>query len=313
MRVFLTGATGFIGSHLARRLVGEGCAVTALVRPGADRGRLADVQDRITLVEGDLLAPRDFAEALETAAPDVCVHLAWRTTGDYLHADENLRLVSASLDLWNMLDAAGCRRVVLAGTCVEYDTSVGHFAEDSPIRPRTLYAASKQALWLMTEQFARGRGWGAVSAKLFHVYGPGEHEGRLVPRVIRALRAGEPCALTRGDQLRDFVHVEDVAGALWTLARSDLSGPVNVGAATPVAVAEVARELGRLLGRPDLLRFGALPSRADDPPCLCARRGRLHGELGWRPQYDLREGLRRTVDWWRRPHANAIVLPALSE
>lgn len=313
MRLFLTGATGFIGSHLARRLVREGCEVTALVRPGADRRRLADVQNRLTIVEGDLRAPRELARALQATAPEVCVHLAWCATGDYLHADENLAFVSASVGLLPVLNEAGCRRIVLAGTCVEYDTTPGLLTEASPIRPRTLYAACKQALWLMTEQFAHARTWSAVSAKLFQVYGPDEHEARLVPRVIRSLRAGEPCSLTSGDQRRDFLHVEDVAAALAALARSEITGPVNVGGSAHVPVAEVARELGHLLGRPDLIRLGALPPRADEPPCLCASPGRWQAELGWTPRYNLPEGLRHTVDWWRVHVPDGHVLPALSE
>jgi nucleoside-diphosphate-sugar epimerase len=219
--------------------------------------------------------------------------------------------VTNSLVLWQVLADAGCRRVVLAGTCVEYDSTLGYFAEDSVIRPRTLYAASKHALWLMTEQFERGVGSSAVTARLFQIYGPGEHPDRLVSRVIRALLANKPCLLTEGRQLRDYLHVEDVARALWEISRSDIEGPINVGSASPVSVAAVAREIGHLLNRAELLNLGGLPARPDDPACLCARPGPLHGRLGWTPRYDLRTGLQYTIDWWKRHMRDAVVLPAM--
>lgn len=300
MRVLLTGAAGFVGSHLARLLVREGCEVAALVRPGTDLRRLGDVVPKLTLVEGDLLAPGGLGDVLGAVAPEVCVHLAWCThPGRYLHAAENVDYLAGSAGLLRALDGTVCRRIVLAGTCVEYDTDLGYLTEDSPVRPRSLYAACKHALWLLTERHARARGRSAATARLFLLYGPWEPEARLVPSVIRALLNGRPCPLTWGEQTRDFLHVEDVAAALWAVARSGVEGPVNVGSSTPVSVAAVAREIGGLLGRPDLLHFGARPASADDPPCLVAEPGPLRETLGWSPRYDLRAGLAATIEWWK--------------
>jgi nucleoside-diphosphate-sugar epimerase len=299
-RVFLTGATGFVGSHVARRLVQAGCQVSALVRPTADTTPIADLKDSLTLVEGDLRDGDALERSLVASDPTVCVHLAWYAAPkQYLHGLENLEAVAASATLLRALARTGCRRIVFVGSCAEYEPSAGCVDERSPVRPTTLYAACKQAVWLMVDQFARARGGTAVAARLFHVYGPREPVARLVPSVITALLAGRPCPLTRGDQMRDLLHVEDVAGAIWAVARSEIAGAVNIAAGMPVSIAEVAQEIGRQVGRPDLLELGRLPQGADDRRWLCATRGRLQTELEWKPRFTLPGGLAHTIEWWR--------------
>jgi len=301
MRVLLTGATGFIGSHVARLAVEAGAPVVALVRPGANLRRLAAIRDGVDVVEGDLLHPEGLADTLRQAAPDVCLHLGWYAEpgGKCLQAPENLECLQGSITLLQMLDAVGCGRLVLAGTSVEYDTSAGYVSESSPIRPGNLYAATKHALFLTAEQFQSSRGRSFAAARIFSVYGPWEDERRLVPFVIGRLLAGEPCDLTNGEQIRDYSHVEDVASALWAIARSDVQGALNVGSSQPVSVQSLAEHLGRLLGRPDLLRFGARLAPAGDPTFLVASIERLQAELGWSPRFGLADGLQHTVEWWR--------------
>jgi nucleoside-diphosphate-sugar epimerase len=138
-----------------------------------------------------------------------------------------------------------------------------------------------------------------AAARIFSVYGPWEDPRRLVPFVISKLLAGEDCPLTRGEQIHDYSHVEDTASAVWAIAKSSVVGPVNVASSQPVSVASVAARLGELLGRPELLRFGARPSPPGDPPFLVANTDRLRREIGWLPRYDLAAGLAHTLAWWR--------------
>lgn len=300
-RVLLTGATGFIGSHVARRLVrGAGDEVIVLVRPGADLRRIADLAGQMRVVEGDLFAPGPWEAAVRDAAPDLCLHLAWYAVpGEYLRAPENLDCVTASLRLLCLLGAAGCGRVVSAGTCFEYDTDAGYLTEGGPARPRTLYAAAKHGFFQIAEQFQKEQGRSFAHARLFYQYGPWEDERRLVPHVITHLLRGESCALTSGEQVRDFLHVEDVASALCALGASDVRGAVNIGSSQPVTVAKIARSLGALVGRPDLVHLGARETPPGDPPFVCANTNRLRAEVGWRSAYDLQTGLEETIAWWR--------------
>ena len=300
MRVLLTGASGFIGSHLARLALAEGHEVMALVRPGSSLRRLEGVRDRLQLLEGDLCDALALKTPLSTRVPDVCLHLAWYAEPGVKYWDHEHRdCLTGSLAFLRVLHAVGCPRLVIAGTSVEYDTSTGYISETSPIRPANLYAAAKHSLFLTASNFDVMGGWALAAARIFSVYGPWDNPRRLVPYVISKLLAGEPCELTRGEQIRDYSHVEDAAGAVWAIAKSSVVGPVNVASSRPVSVASLAERLGELLGRPELLLFGARPSPPGDPAFLVANTDRLSNEVGWRLRYDLASGLAQTVDWWR--------------
>lgn len=301
MRVLLTGSTGFIGSHVARLLVGQGCDVHALVRERSDLARISDIVPLLHLVRGDLLACDGLQMKLERVRPEICIHLAWYTVpGKYLTARENVRLLDASVNLASRLADLGCRRFVGMGTCLEYDLSAGYLSEDSPVKPSTLYGACKLAVQMVLEQLARTTGMEVAWLRLFYLYGPWEDERRLVPFVISSLLRDEVAKVTNGQQLRDYLHVEDVARAAWAVACSNLCGPVNLGSGAPVAVRDIVTRIGAVLGRPDLLAIGAVPSSVSEPMFICADNRRLTERTSWRPEYDLDQGLRHTVDWWRR-------------
>ena len=300
MKVFLTGAAGFIGSHIAAHVSNAGHDVYALVREHTDRRRLRALAPSAQLVVGDLDAPESYEGALETIRPDLCIHAAWYIEpGKYVLSARNYDLVGASVRLAQRLAALGCRRFVGLGTCLEYDTRFGYLSESTPTRPETPYAASKLALLLLLEQVAGQTGMEVAWARLFYQYGPTELRGRLVPDVICALLAGQEAHLSDGKPIRDFLHTADVASAVWAVAESDLVGPVNVGSGRPITVREIATIIGTSLGLTDHLVFGAIPPRPSDPPFICANIRLMTEATGWAPQHGLEERLLQTIDWWR--------------
>ena len=299
MKVLLTGAAGFLGSHVARLMVREGAEVTALVRPQADLRRLADIRAQVNIVEGDLADAARLETLVREAAPEVCVHLAWYVGRDQGRSLENLKHVALGMQLVQLLDAAGCRRTVIAGTCLEQDTSVGYLSESTPRVPQNLYSACKHALHVMAEAFQKRQGRSLAWARLFNFYGPWDNDGPLIPDVIRCLLEERPCDLSPGTQLRDFTHVQDMAAALWALAGSDAEGAFNVGSGHPVTVASVASLIGKLIGREHLLRFGARPLSPFDCAFCCANNEKLRAATGWAPQISLASGLSSTIDWWK--------------
>lgn len=282
MRVLLTGATGFIGSHVARELLRRGHEVHCTIRPSSDRRRIRDVERDLRIHA----APMD-AVPVE---PDVAIHLAWYAVpGKYLEAPENLECLEASRRLLARLRC----RAVFAGTCFEFDTRRGRLSETSPTRPTTLYARTKDELRREVE-----RRPDSVWVRFFYQYGPWEDERRLVPSVIRNLLRGQPARVSPGEQRRDFLHVEDVARAVADVAESRLCGPVNIGSGQAPAVREIVTTLGRLAGRPELVELGAVPYYPGEPMLIVADNGKLRS-TGWAPRYGLEEGLRHTLEWWR--------------
>ncbi len=300
MKVLLTGAPGFVGAALARLLIQEGYQVYALVRPESDLWRIQDLGDSINILHGDLLSPGQVATCVERVQPELCFHLAWcAEPGVYLSSPLNIQYVNASLNLASRLAEAGCRRLVAAGTVAEYDADFGYLSESTPTRPVSLYAASKVALFTLLNQLAKQIELTLAWARIFYIYGPYENERRFIPDIINTLLRNEPTRTTPGEQVRDYLHVADVARALSAVGRSDISGAVNIGTGLPVTNRDIVLKIGSLLDRPDLVKFGDLPYRSGDPMFVCADNRRLVEATGWRPRYDLERGLENTVAWWR--------------
>lgn len=300
-KILLTGAAGFIGSHVARVLLDAGCEVAVVVRPRNPLTRLRDVRERLTVFACDLSDPAALRPALSTWRPDACIHLAWYAEpGKYLTSANNIPALLAGLALLQELILSGCGQVVMAGTCAEYDTDLGFLREDGPTRPETIYAAAKLSLNLIGSRLAAAAGVNFAWARLFYLYGPSEDERRLVPALINALERGVIFPATKGEQVRDYLHVEDVASALWNIAERRLNGIVNVSSGVPVTLRQVMETVGEITGRADLIQFGALPYRDWEPAFICGDSRRLRVETGWTPQYPkLRMGMEQTVGWWR--------------
>ena len=288
-RVLVTGASGFIGRHALAPLAARGYEVHAAARtPGSGPAQWHAVD----LLDGD--AARVL---LARVRPTHLLHFAWYAEhGKFWTAPENRAWVDASRELLDAFDACGGERFVGAGSCAEYDWSAGHCVENAtPLAPATLYGQCKDEFRRELETFASIRGISWAWGRVFHLYGPGEHPQRLAASVIHALRRGEPANCSAGEQLRDFLHVADLAAAFAALLDSAVQGPVNIASGVPIAIKDLVNEIGAQLRRPDLVRLGALPTRPGDPPRLTADVDRLAREVGWTPPRDLRAGLADTL------------------
>ena len=293
MKVLLTGAAGFIGSHVARALVREGHEVHALVLPEDDTWRLQDIVPSLHFIRGNILDP---SFVLAPASFELGLHLAWHVEpGKYLHASENKDWVEASVRLARALQEAGCRRFVAAGTCFEYAPGKPPQDESYPTAPSTPYAESKLELYHALQSLDLELAW----ARFFYLYGPCEDPRRLVPVVINSLLRNQQAKLVPGDRVRDFLHVEDLASGVCAVAGSRLTGAVNVASGVPVTVREIALKIGEELKRVDLVKIGALPYPPDEPTDKLADNTKLREGTAWKPRYTLEEGLRQTIDWWK--------------
>ena len=303
--VLLTGATGFIGRHAASQLASLGFDVHTVV-PAARMEEWHQVSAEWDLKSvvphtGNLLAVDDQRRAIAEIRPTHVLHLAWYVAhGQFWSALENVDWLVASLNLMRLFGESGGRRWVGAGTCAEYDwTTAGVCGESqTPLRPESLYGLAKHALREMQEGIAAHLGISFAWGRIFHLYGPGEAPQRLVPSVIRSLLAGKPVALSQGDQIRDYSHAQDVAGAFVSILASNCAGAVNIGSGEPATVRSVGQMIGDILGRPDLLNFGALASNPKEPRELVPALDRLHS-TGFAPRWTLRHGLANVVEWWR--------------
>jgi len=294
-RVLVTGAAGFIGR----------CALPALIQRGYE---VHAVSRRPLALEGvhwhaaDLLETAALPPLLASIRPSHLLHCAWYAEhGKFWTSPENRRWVDCSAALMLAFRDAGGRFVAAAGSCAEYDWRDGYCDETAtPLAPATEYGACKNAAHVRMEEIGDAAGIGCAWGRVFHLYGPHEQPARFVASVIRSLLQGQEAACTLGTQLRDFLHVEDVAAAFVALLDAERSGAFNLGAGRPITLADLGRRIAGLIGRPELLKLGARPLAADDPPILVPHIRRLTQDAKWTPRYTLDEGLRHTIGWWRR-------------
>ena len=299
MRTLLTGAGGFVGSHVLRHLLARGDEVAVLLRPGANYPRLEGLHG-FTTIDGDLEGTPSWEAAVTAWRPEVCIHPAWYAEpGKYLDSTRNLDALRAGLALLEVLARAGCRNIVMTGTCFEYDTDAGFLREDSPTKPLTLYAACKLALGTVAQQRAKQLGVNLAWGRIFYVYGPYEDTRRLIPALVLATLAGKDFPATKGDQVRDYTHIADVARGLAALAEPGCEGVFNGCAGEPVTMSHLMLTAARIVGRPELIKLGARPPAQFDPPFIAGDSRRIREATGWQPRFSLEEGLRQTVDWWR--------------
>jgi len=294
--VLVTGATGFIGYHCLAPLVARGYQVIAMHRHRAPRPITG-----VRWITGDVMDRVRMGEVLDEWRPEGLLHLAWFVESGKLDADpSNVSWAAASLDLARAFRERGGQRATICGSCYEYDRRYGYCVEGlTPCEPDTLYGAAKDSLRRTLFAYGASTGLSVSWGRAFFLYGPRENPARLVSSVILSLLRGQIAKSSHGLQVRDYLHVQDVADALVALFSSTATGAYNIASGRAVTIRDVVRRLGELTGRRELLQIGALPARTSDAPLVLGDAQRLYKDVGWKPAFDLDTGLAATVDWWR--------------
>jgi dTDP-glucose 4,6-dehydratase len=307
-RVVITGAAGFLGSHLAERLVGAGAQVVGVDNLITGRlGNLDPLRDnpRFELIEHDVTTP------VEIAGPvDYLVHMASPASPiDYARNPLETLKVGAmgTLTMLELAQAKGAR-FLLASTSEVYGDPLEHpqaepyWGNVNPVGPRSVYDEAKRYGEALTASFRREGLADTAIVRLFNTYGPRMRpdDGRAVPMFVEQARTGRPITVSGdGTQTRSLCYVSDTIEGVTTLLANGHPGPMNIGNPQEVTIRQLAEEIRRLCGSSSTIQFIPLP--ADDP-----RRRRpditlAHDVLGWTPRTGLLDGLARTIEWADTP------------
>ena len=304
-RIVITGAAGFIGSHLTDTLLDRGCSVVGI--DNLLTGSLANIAH---------LSGRDFTfikqdvtNYINLDGPvDVVLHWASPASPiDYLNFPIPTLKVGA-LGTHNALGLALAKKAtfVLASTSevygdpLEHPQSESYWGNVNPIGPRGVYDEAKRFAEAMTTAYHRYHGLDAKIVRIFNTYGPRMrlNDGRAVPNFIRqALRNEDVTVYGRGDQTRSFCFIRDLVEGIVRLIHSDTNEPVNIGSPAEMSIEQIARQIIAAVGSSSQIVYEPLP--VDDPRVRQPDITRARTLLDWEPNVSLQDGLASTIDYFR--------------
>jgi nucleoside-diphosphate-sugar epimerase len=305
-RVLVTGASGFIGSHLTRRLIRAGAHVHALTSTVSSvyPTRLLEVRDQITLHEASLTDRGALTLVAADARPAYVFHLgAYTHVGkSWQRVDECIQVnVQGTVNLLMALEPVGYTRFVNIGTSEIYGDVDVPFREDGPVHPISPYSVSKHGAEELCRLFAAAKSWPIVRVRPFNAYGPMQSPDRVVPEIITRALQHQPLRMTLGTQTREFNYVEDLADAMVRVALTPgIDGDLfNLGNGREVSMRDLATTILDQLGNPIEAEFGALAERPIEIPRMHADTAKTADRIGWVAPTSLEDGLARTIEWYR--------------
>jgi nucleoside-diphosphate-sugar epimerase len=316
-RAVVTGAGGFIGSHLVERLAALGYEVTALVRPHANQGigNLAylpdEIRSRVDIRFADILDQRHVGSALESA--QTLFHLAAHISVPYSFQAPSLFIQTNIIGTYNLLDAARALkipRVVIVSSSEVYGGSTDHaIHEEYPLCARSPYAASKIAAEKLAEAYYYSQELGTIIIRPFNTYGPRQSERAVIPWIVRQALSGNEIVLGNLQSVRDFVFVTDTVDGL--IAAAQVEGvqgrTFNLATGTGVSIEEVVLQLGQLMGRTLEIRHDRTRMRGERSEVwrLVGDSTKARQALDWTPKVRFAQGLKHVIDTMKRTHVNS--------
>lgn len=293
-KVLLTGATGFIGRNALFELIERGYTVYA---PSTSMS-LPEIKGLIQ-IELNLFDNNAVEKFLEENKFENLIHLAWYTGPKCHSSDLNLDWTTVSLNLLKAFQKNGGKKILFAGSMSEYDFSYGYLKEGlTPLTNPSLYGRCKSSLFEIASTFAKQTDMDFKWARIFNLYGPFEKKSRLMPSVICSILNNEDVKVSDCKKTQDYLHVYDTARGIVELFESNVQGAVNISSGTPANLRLIVEKIVELMDFKGKVLYGAIPTNFDDPFVVGCNE-RLTNEVGWEQKFDLEEGLKETIDWWR--------------
>lgn len=303
-RVLVTGISGFIGSHLARRLVKEGAEVYGLARAGSNLWRLGDISKDVIIHYGDI---RDFATiktVITAIKPQKIFHLA-----AYVDTRRSLELIDdmvevnlkGTLNLLQILNGMQYDCFINTGASEEYGDNPAPFREDQVPNPVSAYSASKVSATVFCQMLHKTCRAPIVTLRPFLTYGPGQQGDMLIPSLIGKTIMGEEFEMTKGEQTREFNYVDDIVDAYIraSVTQRAIGEIINIGSGLECKVIDVVEMVLHLMESSLKPRVGALDYRPGEARHFFCDNTKAREILGWRPAINLEDGLKNTINWFR--------------
>jgi dolichol-phosphate mannosyltransferase len=303
-RVLVTGASGFVGANLARRLLDEGHGVHLVLRANHKPWRLEDIRKDVAVYEADLTDRESLQKAMNKARPEWVFHLAAHGAyPDQTDLDQMIATnVQGTANLLRSAERVSVEAFVNSGSSSEYGYKDHAPSEDELTEPNSHYAVTKVAATHLCRLAGQRESSRVITLRLYSIYGPYEEPRRLVPTLIVQGMAGKLPPLVNPDVARDYVHVDDACEAFLKAAATPKQQPgvvYNVGSGVQTTLRQIVDAARRLLEVQAVPKWGSMPDRSWDTNVWVSDPSRIMRDLGWTPKLDLESGLLKTIDWFK--------------
>jgi nucleoside-diphosphate-sugar epimerase len=305
-KVLITGGAGFIGSHLAKRLVRQKAEVSVVVKYKSiiDNVRLSSIWHDVEIIEADLRNIDSLRQSAFRKGYDLVFHLAaYNHVGDsFLHVNE--ALMSNAVATANLLEVLfDYGRFIYTSTSEVYGYQLTvPFREDASAFPISPYAVGKYAGELYAKMKHHQTGQPIVCIRPFNTFGPYQSDRAVIPELIIKCLLNKLVETTEGIQTREFNYVDNIVDGFMAIAQADPPPKqvINIGSNKEIAIRDLVYQIHKLSDSRSELRIGAVPNRPTEIWRMCADNTRAEESLGWKPGISFEEGLSKTIDWYRR-------------
>jgi nucleoside-diphosphate-sugar epimerase len=296
LKVVITGASGFVGAPLVEKLANFGYDVMAISR----RLPADESESSVCWVEADLSSPKTYRDKVRSFCPEVIIHLAWQDIPDFsieksiMNQNQAIEFLSFATGL------ESCKKVLVSGSCWEYDRIQGECLANDVCAPKDHFTWAKHSIYSWLEMACKQKGISLGWLRVFYVYGPKQRSASLIPSILKHLKNKELPQIKTPNNANDYVFIDDVVDAFALAAKNDFSsGIYNLGAGVSTSVLEICRHAEQIVyNSSDLTQQLEEATRSSVSSVnFWANIEKIKEHLGWEPKTSLFNGITKTWDY----------------